>query len=234
MTYTAQEVAELVFEQIYKHHGVPRAIISDRDSLFTSLFWSHLYKAIGSQLKMSSAYHPETDGATGHANRTIVQMLRQCIGENQRDWIVKLPAIKFAINSARSESTGYALFFLNTGRMPRPMVWNSALKTEYPGVRVFAQHLKTALIAAHDSVLAARVKQMHTANKRQQASPFEKGDLIYLSTKTCHSQKDWLESGYPSMQVHTSSQKTSGTIPIKWIFQRVCGREESTMYSMHL
>jgi len=62
--YTAQQVAELVFEHIYKHHSVPRAIISDRDSLFTSLFWSHLHKLIGSQLKMSSAYHPETDGAT--------------------------------------------------------------------------------------------------------------------------------------------------------------------------
>jgi len=133
-TYTAQEIAELVFEQIYKHHGVPRAIISDRDSLFTSLFWSHLHKAIGSQLKMSSAYHLEMDGATEHANRTIVQMLRQCIGENQRDWIAKLPAIEFAINSARSESTGYAPFFLNTGRMPHLMVWNSAPKTKYPGV----------------------------------------------------------------------------------------------------
>jgi len=107
-TYIAQEVAELVFEQIYKHHGVPRAIISDRDSLFTSLLWSHLHKAIRSQLKISSAYHPEMDGATERANRTIVQMLRQCIGENQRDWVAKLPAIEFAINYARSESMGYA------------------------------------------------------------------------------------------------------------------------------
>jgi len=61
-------------------------------------------------------------------------MLWQCIGENQRDWVAKLPAIEFAINSARSESTGYAPFFLNTSRMPRPMVWNSALKTEYLGI----------------------------------------------------------------------------------------------------
>ena len=94
------------------------------------------------------------DGATERANRTIVQMLRQSISKNQRDWIVKLPAIEFAINSARSESMGYAPFFLNTSRIPCPMVWNLAPKTEYPGVRVFAQHLKTTLMAAHDSVRA--------------------------------------------------------------------------------
>ncbi|KJA27562.1 hypothetical protein HYPSUDRAFT_99362, partial [Hypholoma sublateritium FD-334 SS-4] len=56
------------------------------------------------------------------ANRTITQMLRQCIGGKQTDWVAKLPAIEFAINSARSETTGYSPFFLNHGRMPRPMI----------------------------------------------------------------------------------------------------------------
>ena len=129
--YMAQQVTKLVFEHIYKHHGMPRAIISNRDSLFTSLFWLHLHKLIGSQLKMSSAYHPETDGATEHVNCTIIQMLHQCIGDKQRDWVAKLLAMEFAINSSRSESTGYAPFFLNTGRMPRPMIWNTIPKTEY-------------------------------------------------------------------------------------------------------
>jgi hypothetical protein len=57
---------------------------------------------------MSSAYHPQTDGATERANRTVTQMLRQCVDEKQKDWVAKLPAIEFAINSARSASTGYA------------------------------------------------------------------------------------------------------------------------------
>ncbi|KAF8814452.1 hypothetical protein BYT27DRAFT_7062495, partial [Phlegmacium glaucopus] len=55
-------------------------------------------------------------------NHTVTQMLRQCIHPNQKDWVAKLPAIEFAINSARSESTGYAPFFLNFGRMPRSMI----------------------------------------------------------------------------------------------------------------
>jgi len=132
---------------------------------------------------MSSTYHPETDGATERANCTIIQMLHQCIGDKQRDWVAKLPAAEFAINLSRSESTGYAPFFLNIRRMPRLMIWNTAPKMEYPGVRVFTQRLKSALMAVHHSILGAQVKQTHTVNKHHQVSPFALDDLVYLSMK---------------------------------------------------
>ncbi|CDO71993.1 hypothetical protein BN946_scf184943.g28 [Trametes cinnabarina] len=132
---------------------------------------------------MSSAYHPESDGSTERANRTVSQMLRQCIGAGQRDWVSRLPAIEFAINLARSDSTGYAPFFLNTGRMPRPMIWDDAKPDEFPGVRVYAQRVKAAVMAAHDSIIAARVKQTRDANRRRRPVPFAEGDLVYVSTK---------------------------------------------------
>jgi hypothetical protein len=100
INYTAQDLAELMFENVYKHHGLPKNIISNRDVLFTSVFWGHLHKLIGTTLKMSSAYHPQTDGSTERANRTITQMLRQCINPDQKDWVAKLPTIQFVINSA--------------------------------------------------------------------------------------------------------------------------------------
>ena len=137
-TYKAKQIAELVFAEVYKHHGLPKNIISDRDSLFTSTFWSHLHALIGTKLKMSSAYHPETDGSTEHANHTVTQMLRQSVAIDQKDWVAKLPAVEFAINSAQSETTGYSPFFLNTGRMPCSFLWNSAGKNEYPGIRYCA------------------------------------------------------------------------------------------------
>ncbi|KAL7280814.1 LOW QUALITY PROTEIN: hypothetical protein ACG7TL_005758 [Trametes sanguinea] len=181
--YRAKDVAELIFAEVYKHHGLPKSIVSDRDVLFTSTFWTHLHKLIGVELRMSSAYHPESDGSTERANRTISQMLRQCVGPSQRDWVARLPAIEFAINLARSEATGYAPFFLNTGRMPRPMIWDHAKADEYPGVRVYAQKVKAAVMAAHDSIIAARVKQTRDANRRRRPAPFTEGDLVYISTK---------------------------------------------------
>jgi hypothetical protein len=135
--YTSRQIAELIFEHVYKLHGLPKSIVSDRDVLFTSTFWRRLHELICTKLHMSSAYHPESDGGTERANRTVTQMIRQCIDPKQRDWVARLPAIKFAMNTARSETTGYAPFFLNNGRMPRSLLWNSN-NSEYPGVARFA------------------------------------------------------------------------------------------------
>ena len=74
-----------MFLEVYKHHGMPESIVSDQDVLFTSLFWTCLNKLIGVKLQLSSAYLPESDSSAERANRTIGQMLRQCIGPNQCD-----------------------------------------------------------------------------------------------------------------------------------------------------
>jgi hypothetical protein len=79
--------------------------------------------------------------------------------------VAKLPAIEFAINLARSVSTGYAPFFLNFGRMPRSMIWDSAPSKEFPSVWEFALQKKLALMEAHDSILAAWVKQIRDSQE---------------------------------------------------------------------
>ena len=78
-TYGAAEMAEVIFEHVYKLHGLPERIISDCDSLFTSIFWRTLHGMLGTELRLSSSFHPQTDGATERANRTMTQMLRQCV-----------------------------------------------------------------------------------------------------------------------------------------------------------
>jgi hypothetical protein len=166
ITYNAREIAELVFAEVYKLHGLSKSIVSNRDMLFTSAFWTHLNRLIGMNQSMSSAYHPQLDGATERANRTIGQMLHSCISSTQQDWVSKLPAIEFAINVSRSETTGYAPFFLNSGRIPRMFVWNDANSDEYPSVRAFAQRMKHVVMSAHDAILETRVKQARSANHK--------------------------------------------------------------------
>ncbi|QRV84575.1 Gag-Pol polyprotein/retrotransposon [Ceratobasidium sp. AG-Ba] len=80
---------------------------------------------------MSSAYHPETDGATERANKTIGSMLRQCIKGRQSDWVRYLAGIEYAMNASVSETTGYSPFYLNFGRVPPPMIWET--ENEYAG-----------------------------------------------------------------------------------------------------
>src|ERR1700733_7814038 len=67
--------------------------------------------------------------------------------------------------------------------MPRSMIWDLAKQTEYPGAHVFALQRKLALMVAHDSILATRVKEIRTANKKRQIAPFVKDELVYVSTK---------------------------------------------------
>lgn len=183
VNYTAREVAELVFDEVYKHHGLPRSIVSDRDVLFMSTFWTNLNRLIGMNQQMSSAYHPESDGATERANQTVGQMLRAVIGPSQMDWVARLPAIEFAINITSSELTGISPFEATTGRTPRTMVWDNPMKDEYPSIRVYLQKRKQAMMAAHDSMLQARVKQTRMANRKRQPCPFKEKDLAYVSTK---------------------------------------------------
>lgn len=181
ITYKAKQIAEIIFENVYKLHGLPERIISDRDSLFTSVFWQELHKLLGTEIRLSSSYHPQTDGATERANRTMTQMLRQCVALDQKDWVSRLPAIEYAMNCARSDTTGFSPFYLNYGQMPRPLIWDS--NTEYPGVSTFAQRMKETILAAHDEVIEARVKQTRQANRHRRAANFAEGDLVYLSTK---------------------------------------------------
>ena len=180
-TYRVTDIAELMFEAIYKLHGLPERIVSDRDSLFTSKFWKRLHRLLGTELRMSSAFHPQTDGATERANRTVTQMIRQCVSPDQKDWVAKLPAIEFAINSARSSTTGFSPFQLNYGRNPSPMIWKG--QEEFPGVRKFAERMKMAIMSAHDSIIAARVINTVQANRKRITATYQVGDLVYLSTK---------------------------------------------------
>jgi len=81
----------------------------------------------------------------------------------------------------RPEGLDGQTFFMNYGQQPRTMIWDN--KVEYPGVRRFAERMKTAIMSAHDSVITSRVRQTEQANKRRREGQMKVGDLVYLSTK---------------------------------------------------
>jgi Integrase zinc binding domain len=91
-------------------HGVPDSIVSDRDSKFTSIFWHELQRLMGTKLLMATAFHPQTDGATERENRSIGQILRSVVRDDQKDWVTKCPMVELALNSNVSATTGFAPF----------------------------------------------------------------------------------------------------------------------------
>ncbi|KAL1920728.1 uncharacterized protein VTP21DRAFT_11363 [Calcarisporiella thermophila] len=115
---SAVEVAEIFMQNIFKLHGLPAHIISDRDPQFTSRFWKALFEKLGTRLAMSTAFHPQTDGQTERTNRTLEEMLRCYVNYKQDNWDTQLHIAKFAYNNASSASTGISPFLFDTGQPP--------------------------------------------------------------------------------------------------------------------
>ena len=181
---SAKKLAEIYFERIFPLHGLPKAIVSDRDSKFVSKFWSTLHKILGTTLLMSSAYHPQTDGATERVNRTVGSILRSMVSADQFDWYEKLPFVEFALNSSTSKATGFSPFELNYGYVPNTL-HVIQFNVPFEGVRSFVEAAHQNLMSAHDSIISARMNSAANTNKQRKATPseYKPGSLVYLSTK---------------------------------------------------
>lgn len=116
---SAKDVANLFFHNIYRNFGLPTNIISDRDVRFTSKFWKSLFEQLRTKLKMSTAFHPETDGQTEVMNKIVETMIRHYVSHKLDDWDRYLTHLKFAYNSSINSTTGYSPFKLLLGYEPR-------------------------------------------------------------------------------------------------------------------
>jgi hypothetical protein len=85
--YTARSIAEIFCKEVVKLHGLPLTIVSDRDPIFMSSFWQELFRMQGTQLKLSSAYHPESDGQAEVVNRCLETYLRFVIADQPKNWV---------------------------------------------------------------------------------------------------------------------------------------------------
>ena len=119
VTIDAPGLAEVIIDVVVRHHGLPDSIISDRGAIFTSKFWSSLCYFLGIKRRLSTAFHPQTDGQTERQNSTMEAYLRAFVKFEQNDWARLLTMVEFAYNNAKNASTGYTPFELNCGYHPR-------------------------------------------------------------------------------------------------------------------
>jgi IS30 family transposase len=118
MSITAIQFATLFRDNIFRLHGMPLSLISDRDPRFTSGLWKELFHSLGTHLNLSNAYHPQTDGQTENANRHIGAYLRHYIDLYEKDWDQHLTCAEFALNNHRSSTTGFTPFYMVYGQHP--------------------------------------------------------------------------------------------------------------------
>ena len=115
---SAVDVASLFMQHVFKIHGLPKSIVSDRDPKFTGNFWTSLFKSLGTNLLFSSAYHPQTDGQTERVNQILEEMLRHYIQSRLASWEDYLPLVEFAYNNSFHSAIGMTPFQAAYGHAP--------------------------------------------------------------------------------------------------------------------
>ena len=181
-TDDASNVADLYFREIVRLHGVPKSIVSDRDSKFLSYFWNTLWRKLGTKLLFSTSHHPQTDGQTEVTNRTLGTLLRGLVSKTQKDWDVKLSHAEFAYNRSPTYATNHSPFEVVYGVNPYlPLDLIAMPKEEL--VHKDAESKLKSMLKLHEQV-QERIKAVNEAyklrSKNKKPRVFKEGDLVWV------------------------------------------------------
>ena len=180
------ELARLFFENVICMHGIPEHIITDRGTQFTSRFWSRVCSHMTINHRLSTAFHPQTDGQTERQNQVMEQYLRAYVDYMQVNWLELLPLAQFAYNNSKHAATKMTPFYANYGFDPRMHV---ALPKELDEARFPTQRTADAF-ANHIAEVHAQLRTaLSVATRRQTGTKdgkhieFEIGEKVWLSTR---------------------------------------------------
>jgi hypothetical protein len=182
-TITAEGAAQLFMDNVWKHHGVAREFISDRDSRFTGHFWKALTELIGTKTSMSTAFHPQSDGQTERVNRVLEDMLRHYVSPRQDNWDLMLSAVEFAMNNSYHEATQTTPFRLVMGRDPLTPVTLNRPTRNVLHAQEWADRMVQGLKDAKTCLEAARQRYIAYADPKRRHVEYKVGDSVLLSTK---------------------------------------------------
>jgi len=213
---TTEAVAVRFLDCCVRHHGIPRAITSDRGTQWVNHFWKRVCELLHIVRRLSTAYHPQTDGATERMNQEIQAYIRAFTVYSQDDWSQLLPACMIAINNRRSSSTGQSPFSLTHGydieilqlEEPEPSATTNNKGTQQG--QAFVDRLKEATEWAQAAIAATQQRQEQSANQhRDPAENFRVGDKVWLDLKNIRTQRpsrkfDWLHVKYTIIEVMSS------------------------------
>lgn len=175
-----EKLARLYLKEIVCRHGVPISIISDRDSRFTSGFWKSLQKALDTNLDMSTAYHPQTDGQSERTIQTLEDMLRACVIDFGSSWDRHLPLVEFSYNNSYHASIKAAPFEALYGRKCRsPVSWSEVGDTQLTGPEMIRETTEK-IVQIKNRLLTARSRQKSYADLRRRPLEFNVGDKVML------------------------------------------------------
>jgi len=180
---SAEGLARLFRDNVWKLHRLPESIISDRGPQFTAGLMRELNRILGIESKLSMASHPQTNGQTERVNQELEQYLRMFIDHRQEQWPNWLGTAEFAYNNKTHSSTKVLPFKANYGQDPR-MGFEMRRKGKYEGTEKFIMKIKKIQEEAKVALGKAQEEmKKYTDRKRAEVDKYKVGDLVMLSTK---------------------------------------------------
>jgi hypothetical protein len=166
--------------QIVCLYGVPKKIVSDRGTQFTSHFWQQLHEAQGTHMNFSSAYHPQINGQSERTNQILEDMLRACALQDQSGWDKRLPYVEFSYNNSYQASLKMSPFQVLYGRSCRiPLQWDQPGEKQVFGPDILLE-AEENIKMGRENLKIAQSRQRSYADTRRRELSFEVGDFVYL------------------------------------------------------
>jgi deoxyuridine 5'-triphosphate nucleotidohydrolase len=186
-----KKAAQLFFDKIVTHVGLPKQVISDRDTRWRNLFWKEVCESMGSRRALTTAHHPQADGQTEILNQTIEVAIRAFINKGRTNWASLLPYLAFAYNNTPHTATKYAPAYLLYGFHPRapfnfmtnePSVERPNLyEFNAPDAKQFVEDISSVRLDAKDALKLAQSRFENSYNKNHIPITFEPGDQVLVN-----------------------------------------------------
>jgi len=190
---SAQAVARIYFDVVWRQHGAPMKIVCDRDPRFQDSFWRELMRLMGVRVASTTPYNPRSDGQAEHTNRVVEDMLRSFVGANPVDWDLYMTNVEFAINDSRSDVTGFTPFELCYGVSPMSQLDIFLEAAVHPGsvrrkggvgtAHEMAVKFSSQLRDARSRLELAQQRQREQFDKRHRQHRYKVGDLVWIEAR---------------------------------------------------
>jgi len=215
-------VARAYLENIWRYHGFPEDVVSDRDTTFTGSFFTDLYDYLGIKRSMSTAYNPQTDGQTERINQVIESYLRSYCNYEQNDWASMLAMAEYAYNNSKHSTTKISPFYANYGFEARTS-WPTEIQFRNPASEMYGHYMTGVHKQLKDRLeVAVEAMKKHYNKKRKEVAPFKKGELVLLNGRNirakhrCKKLEDKMLGPFEILSVGSNNRYCKLKLPEHW------------------
>ncbi len=180
---SARETAVAVIDHVFRIHGLPMDVVSDRGPQFISKFWKEFCRLLGATVSLSSGYHPQSNGQTERANQDLERVMRCLVSQNPSSWSQQLSWVEYAHNSLPVSSTGLSPFECSLGYQP-PIFQSMESEVAVPSAHAFVQRCRRTWRRARESILQVGSRTKAQADRHRSKPPvYVVGQKVWLSSK---------------------------------------------------